>query len=1267
MSGSRSIPPTSDRTSLDALSRTIEGLEARIEGLMGSSASMRDPRQPPLPDRAAIPERTPRAERNPIDGRDYQRPEPDTRPDPLAEIRNRQRVLEASRERDHARREEAAFQERLPLAARSTPLPAQRAAAPAHDAMTEIAQALIGLRQDLKQDIAEGVAREMGALRAEIRNIKTNAEDHNFAEDVRADMARLADSINQLGVHAGQPETTGLKAEFEELRSLMDGLAREASVRGMESRWDGLEERLHAIDTTDLQEELVSLAYRLDDMKRQLGGMGESPMVQALEGKLIAIATAMEQFSDLILPHDRAMIEQFSSLDTRLDEISRAIVATGRTAASAADPMLAQRLEGRLTGLAEQIDLMSSEAQRRQQPTEDLASRIEALTLRIEEMSHAEAASKLEERLDQLSFLMERSQKVAAPQPELTGYLSDISRKIDALDQGSVNDVLSERLEYLARRIDEIDFHPAAPAPLPAIDDGAMQRIEGRLSDIVARLEESTAAPPTDTQAMRNLEEQISHLSLLMSEPRDSVDSFPAEFDRRMNAIEDYMTTNDEYIIEAARQAAEAVVQAYSRNGAMSGSAPEGELSALTALAEDLRHLEDLSRSSDERTHRTFEALHDTLVQIANRLDRMETRAPAPRMPAAEYRPEPFEYADTQALAARASAAAPASSRAAPIIRTSPPADAPSAREPEITGEPLDEAAKAEIKATVSQEVGKASLFAGLGKRFRPARKAEAATPVGRSVIDPAPSIDPVDVMPHEEDNQPLEPGSGAPDIKKILERVRASQTAARNGSGKPQSENERADYIAAARRAAQAAAVEVDQTQRTSPVAADTSKRGGSAFSRYRRPILLAVGAALLAIMAFPLVHTLTHGQKAPPPPADVSMNSPAIEEQAANTVATEQKAAPVDVAAVEAPAVVTQAEPPTAPAAAPATDGDQLSAAAPPSDAGDKPVSNAAPAPTTDAPAAVQSDASAGAPAASASAPADPAPAQTAGISVPDTIQPPSLADAARKGDPLALFQIGAMFTDGRGVPTDLKQAASWYQMSADKGLAPAQYRLASMYEKGNGVDRDLAKAKQYYQQASDQGNASAMHNLAVLFASGAVGPQDYPTAANWFIKAANFGVSDSQFNLAILYARGNGVKQDLGESYKWFAIAAKGGDKDAAQKRDEVANAMKPDQLAAARAQVDLWKPQPLDPKANGVNIPDEWGGKGVHTASIDMKKAIRNIQAILNNNGFDAGAPDGEMGAKTVTALKSFQKSVGLEPDGKVTDAVVKQLLARNKKA
>ncbi len=110
----------------------------------------------------------------------------------------------------------------------------------------------------------------------------------------------------------------------------------------------------------------------------------------------------------------------------------------------------------------------------------------------------------------------------------------------------------------------------------------------------------------------------------------------------------------------------------------------------------------------------------------------------------------------------------------------------------------------------------------------------------------------------------------------------------------------------------------------------------------------------------------------------------------------------------------------------------------------------------------------------------------------------------------------------------------------------------------------------------------------------------------AVEWFTKAAEHGVSDSQFNLAILSARGNGTAQDLVSSYKWFAIAAKGGDTDAAQKRDEVANALKPEQLERARAEVDAWKPRssiptPIRPirRMNGA-------GKGLKTASVDMKR-------------------------------------------------------------
>ncbi|TBC92741.1 hemagglutinin [Rhizobium leguminosarum] len=1252
MNGSRSNPSRqSDRTSLDALNRTIEGLEARIEGLMGSGREQR-PRTAP-------------AERDPYAGSHAPRPAkapPEPRPDPLAEIRQRQRALEASRERPHPREQAPQLREPTPRAAAPVPAPAFRAG---DDTMTEIAQALVNLRQDLKRDISEGVTREMNALRAELREIKTNAGDGRFADDMRADMGRLAQSITQLTGRSAAPEATGLREDFEELRSLMDGLAREDSLRHMENRWDGFENRLAALDTEGLQEELVSLAYRLDDIKRHIGGMGESPAVRALEDKLISIATAMEHFGNMIQPHDRVMSEQFAAMDMRLDEISRAIAASGRTATTN-DPGLMQRLESRLAALADQIDLMSHDAANRVNPADELAMRLEALTGRVEELTKVEATSRLDERLEHLSYLLERTQETA-PQPDLTGTLSDISRKIDALENGAVNDVLAQRLDHLARRIDEMAHQQQAPALAAVADDGAFRRLEGRLSDIAARLEESTSAAPTDPRALKNLEDQIANLSALMSAPRESA-VIPPELDQRMGAIEDYMATSDEYIIEAARQAAEAVVEAYSRHGGPQGVMPAADMSALTALAEDLRHLEDISRDSEERTHKTFQALHETLVHIADRLDGMEDRGrPVAQMPVADvdFDVDPYALMVAEAEMNRTPAAAP-TAKASPVIRTAEVAAEPAAPAQATamsgTSAIAIEAATRTEAATAAraQAPAKASLLASLGKRLLPGKKAESRA-TERPMIDPAPSIDPTDVVPTDAANELLEPGSGAPDVKKILERVRASQSAAR---GKPAGETDRADYIAAARRAAQAAAMEVDANPKQAAVkpekkGANADKAGKasdktgktSAFSRYRRPILLAVGAVLLAIMAFPLARTLTSGERAPQPPAEVSALTGAAENPA--PALPEATPAQPDAAALGTTAPAAEAVPPVAeqaqPQATPPVGGDHLTDMTPLD--GEGAATFAAPGPSG---------------AAQETSGFVPAPAPQAAITIPDTVQPKSLANAASGGDALALFEIGARYSDGRnGMTVDQKQAASWYQLAADKGFAPAQYRLGSMYEKGNGVERDIAKAKGFYEQAANQGNASAMHNLAVLYASGALGQQDYTTAASWFTKAANLGITDSQFNLAILCARGNGVPADLEESYKWFAIAAKGGDKDAAQKRDEVAKAMKPDQLERARAKADLWKAEPVDHRTNAIDIPDEWAGTGAKTASVDMKKAVRNIQAILNNNGFDAGVPDGEMGAKTVTAIKNFQKSVGQEPDGKVTDATVKALLERNK--
>src|SRR6516165_7258834 len=206
-----------------------------------------------------------------------------------------------------------------------------------------------------------------------------------------------------------------------------------------------------------------------------------------------------------------------------------------------------------------------------------------------------------------------------------------------------------------------------------------------------------------------------------------------------------------------------------------------------------------------------------------------------------------------------------------------------------------------------------------------------------------------------------------------------------------------------------------------------------------------------------------------------------------------------------------------------------------------------------------------------------------------LPHTIGGPTLRAAAIAGDMSAQYEIAVRFGEGRGVARDERQAAYWLDLAAKQGLAPAQFRLGGYHEKGIGVKKDFAAARDLYLAAAAKGNGKAMHNLAVLYADGINGRPDYHTAALWFRKAADRGITDSQYNLAILYARGSGEPQNYVEAYKWFALAAKQGDVEAANKRDDIAAQLDEATLGAADLVVKSWKPEPQPDDVVKVKAP------------------------------------------------------------------------------
>ena len=85
------------------------------------------------------------------------------------------------------------------------------------------------------------------------------------------------------------------------------------------------------------------------------------------------------------------------------------------------------------------------------------------------------------------------------------------------------------------------------------------------------------------------------------------------------------------------------------------------------------------------------------------------------------------------------------------------------------------------------------------------------------------------------------------------------------------------------------------------------------------------------------------------------------------------------------------------------------------------------------------------------------------------------------------------------------NLKQAAYWYEKAAAQGSAHAQYQLGNIYSTGRGVTKDYQQAVVWFKKAADLGHVAAQNNLGVKYLKGEGVEQDLVQAYKWFNIAA------------------------------------------------------------------------------------------------------------------------------------------------------------------
>ena len=275
-------------------------------------------------------------------------------------------------------------------------------------------------------------------------------------------------------------------------------------------------------------------------------------------------------------------------------------------------------------------------------------------------------------------------------------------------------------------------------------------------------------------------------------------------------------------------------------------------------------------------------------------------------------------------------------------------------------------------------------------------------------------------------------------------------------------------------------------------------------------------------------------------------------------------------------------------------------------------------------------------------------------------------ALRKAASTGDANAQFVIATRYLNGENVTADATKAAYWYGKAAATGLAPAQYRIATLYERGTGVEKNMHAALSWYERAASLGNVKAMHNAAVISAGNDAGAPDYAKAFKWFTVAANHGLKDSQFNLAVLVERGMGAKVNLAEALFWYDQAAAQGDEDAKTHAAALTKSIAPELVKSIEARLKAWKPQTAPDVANVVALNDtNWNSANaaplqVAAAAPAPQNIVGKAQSLLDKLGYDIGQADGKLGGRTSNAVRLFQLQQGLKVTGQITPDLIAKM-------
>jgi localization factor PodJL len=657
-------------------------------------------------------------------------------------------------------------------------------------------------------------------LRDEVSNLRHLLEEANFAganEQTLNEIAALSGRIDNISTIVGEERSDPqVQDALRDIHALLDKPAQDPFIN---QHFDRILEKLDSLPQANHDEEFERLSQQMDALRSMLT---DAPQVQhfsnleqqvsLLGDRLSSLESNMrenwerEQIAPSAVDHDlQDRLSGMQGLLERLDPNDRLM-----------------RLEDQLASLADRLEHGGEDVRG---PIDALASQMETLTSLIGQQgqdSQEKSFAALVDRVGELDQRLREGQSAEGRFDHVEQTLARIddmlARKMGTSDLGAVEG----HLAHLAERIDQ---RPVASGP-SAIDAQALASLEAQISGLADRLDAATSNPH-DAGHFEALTARLDALAEQFDRSQtrfDAVDRLGADIQRLASeglGGGQARPMQEGNGFDAEQVAENAAMRALQQLGPLGMPSGDGTFDAvLDGLKDDLHGLRQMVQARESATEQSLGDVTGILNGIVDRLGSLEEQV---RKSEQATVTAPSVSAPVQAQAS-AQAAALSMAPANPTSHHDEEEEAPARKG---LGGLLRRKKKKETPEEVSgmqeaqnggQPLSAQALLAQRAAKASGQRQATPQTPQGQTQAPSSPAGPKIHISgqkartaaPQAQKQGHAAAQAAAPARPQGPTIIKAGQGPQ---SGPALGSSSKADFIAAARRAAQAAARESEQT----------------------------------------------------------------------------------------------------------------------------------------------------------------------------------------------------------------------------------------------------------------------------------------------------------------------------------------------------------------------------------------------------------------------------------------------------------------------